>query len=201
METCSSNSPYVVNNGFDHYGLNENIPPKNRFLSELHSKIDSYIGKEIFVPLWTAILRDCEVKEWISEGEHTFRLILDSAYQAEPKFKHEQTFLIEKEIVIKIIPESKEIIFPHVKFLFENKKALNPKQKELNAIWGWAQHFGCIFTGVGYTQRWDNVRNRIINDNINDAAQIFQPYATPIIFSLQDTIKQWNERGRQKIGS
>ncbi len=199
MEPCSSNTPFAVNNSLNHYGLNEETAPKNKFLFELQSKIDSFIGKETFVPLWTAILRDCEVTEWIEEGEHTFRLILDSAYRAEPKSQYEQTFLIEKEIVIKIIPGSREIIFPNVKILFETKKGINPKQKELNAIWGWSIHFGSTYTGVGYTQRWDN--GKIINDNINDAAQIFQSFATPKVFSLQDNIKQWNDRGRHKIGS
>lgn len=178
---------------------NENIPPKNKFLFDLQSKVDNYIGKEIFVPIWTAILRDCEVKEWKDEGNNTFRLILDSAYQAEPPSKIGQTLLIEKEIVMQILPNCSEIIFPKVKDLFDSKIDIDPQNKELNAIWGWVVSCGLTYTGVGYSQRWNNEENIVVNDNVNDASFLFQYLATPRCLTLQDTIREWNERGREKI--
>ncbi len=178
---------------------NENMLPKNKFLFELQSKIDNYIGKEIFVPIWTAILRDCEVKEWKDEGNNTFRLILDSAYQAENTAKTGQTLLIEKEIVMQILPNCCEITFPKVKDLFESKLGIDPQKKELNAIWGWVVSCGFTYTGVGYSQRWNDEKNEVINDNLNDASFIFQYLATPRCLSLHDTIKEWDERGRVRI--
>lgn len=178
--------------------INQNLSPKEAFFSTLKSELDDHIGNEIFVPLFNAILRDCNVLDWKSEGINTYRLTLDSAYEAAREDLSSKTWQLEKEIVFQFSPEDYRIIFPQVMSMYENGDKIDPSNKSLNAIWAWESHLGYIYTGVGYSLRWDNEEEKIISDNINDAPWFLQSLATPRIKTLEESIQEWNNLGRER---
>lgn len=175
---------------------NEKKDPKEIFFAILKTQLDNRIGQNIFVALWTAILRDCEILQLTDEGNNTFRLTLESSYIGESSSSGEIT-LIEKEIIIQCVPDNYEIVYPKAKALYEANTNIDPENKELNAIWGWKAYGGYIYTGVGYSILWDANQNRLINKNINDASYWLQSFASPIVKTLQETIQEWNDRGRK----
>lgn len=172
--------------------------PKEAILSTFKS-IDDLIGEEVFVPLWTAILKDIPVVDWIAEGPNTYRLVLDSAYQAARENLSGKTWYIEKEIVLELNPDNYQVFFPLVKAKYDNNEKIDANDKCLNAIWAWESNLGSIYTGVGYSVRWDLETGKLITDNLNDAPWFLQALATPRIKALQDSINEWNQLGREKV--
>jgi len=170
--------------------------PLAAFLAEVGEKLDSQIsGEARFRPLWKAILRDTEVLEWREEGEN-YRLRINGPVEAALPDGSGKTYMFEKEIVMQFIPEKLQIVFPKVLEYKESGKKIDPANKELNAIWASERHLGSLYTGVGYSLKWDPETEQFISDNINDAGWLLQSIATPVKKSFDRTLSDWNCRSR-----
>lgn len=172
------------------------------FLDTLKEKLDDVIGQPIFRPNFKAIFRDVGIVNWKKEDDDTYRLVLDSAYEAATPDRTGKTFIFEKEILMQFDPDNKRIIFPKVVEFKDRGGEINPEtisEKGLYAIWAQESYLGALYTGVGYQTTWDPESKNFVSDNINDAGWLLQKLATPLSNSMSKSMDDWNKRGRVRI--
>ncbi len=171
--------------------------PRAAFFNTINEKLDSQIGEEVFTKLFEAALKGCKVVDWKREKEdHTFRLILDSAYSAE--ITAGKIFHLEKVILCQLVPDRHEIVLPKVLEYKESGKSIDPANKNLNAIWASENWRFVVYTGVGYSIKWNKEARTITTLNINDA-----PFGvnSKRVRKLDDVLEEWNSSQRKALPS
>lgn len=176
------------------------VGPYDSFMAFLKTELDDKIGKdgkEVFVPLWKAILQDTEVKNWEIVDE-VGKLTLACPYFA--RKKDGRTWYLEKEIQIKVISDKHQIIFPTAFSAHEKGQEVNPK-KDYNTIWCWDKVNLLVTSqlchGAGYSMRWMPQEQKIRCDNIHNAPSLFASNATPTVLNLDSFIRVWENRKKE----
>ena len=174
----------------------ETVTPRESFFRTIDEFLDRRIGEAVYVPLFEAALRGCEVQDWKKEADKTYRLVLKSGYIAKMADNSGKTWYLEKEILCQFVPEHFQIVLPDVLKWKNSGEVIDPENKKMNAIWAWETHLGSVYTGVGYSIRWDSDYKQIVTDNINDAPWWLQYIAATESKSVEEAVKAWNERVR-----
>ncbi len=173
----------------------EGINPKAAFFNTIQEKLDCHIGEKVFTQLFKAALEGCEVVSWQPEKEkHTYRLILESAYQTQ--ITAGKTFYLEKEILCRFVPENHEIVLPKVLEYKDSGQGIDPKNKNLNAIWASEKWGFFVYTGVGYSIQWEKEARKITTLNINDA-----PFGvnSKRERDFNEVLSEWNSGKREAV--
>jgi hypothetical protein len=196
VQASGASAPIIFSQHIEFAEYDES-PELAQFLDTIKENLDDKIGSPIFRPLWKTIFKGVEVESWKEEEDGVYRLTLNSTIKAARPDKEGETFIFEKEILIEF--GDRRIIFPTVLEYKNSGKDLDVNNKNLNAIWAEKHKFGSLYTGVGYSTRWDTKTETFISDNINDAGWMFQSMATPRTKTMQESVTDWNDRGREEV--
>lgn len=175
-------------------GTSHTASPKDRLFAALRENLDAKIHQNVFEGNWRAMLTGCNIVDFRCEGDNTYRVILDSAYSAVAWDGKGDKWYLEKEILIKLVPENFEIIFPKVKEMHDRNEDPDASNKSLNAIWSIRTVFFAEFTGVGYSSKWDPEQQQVVSSHINNARSWTPGKTTPRMKSIDEIRDEWTTR-------